>query len=1645
MRGDGKNYFRIRLLAILLMVSMFSGVIGSYIRASEDEEVETVAMADDEMDITDMEQPDETTPPELQETEEVETPDETVPPEVENSEEIETPDEAEHPEEIEMPDGAEYPDEVENPDEIENPDEVESPDEVETPGTKTPEETEIPDETEESGEITEQKKAEKEKVPAIVQAFLDAVGKVPADINADNYEKAGELINAALDAYESVVNAGLENYDGVAETLKILETACAALESVRENELDGEKAMTFASGYVPVTNVTINPNMKPTGATADGKVRQSGEHLTMKIGQRASFLLGAPNMTLACPRCGYVFAVYNPSDYCNISLIDNSGQNIVGNPTYAAGTNDGERVFDTVFEALRPGTSSDVRVCYHANFGIVFTNGASQITVACDRCGGATTIRKNTTWYRYNDVFGITVNADYAINYDTQGGSPVPSTGKSVPASETVLNITEAIPVKTGYTFKGWATSADSTNAVYKGGDSITLKLGIDEGNGREDDPVRKTLYAVWEPTKSYTVIYTDGAPGIVFSDEGYEDLKEGDATPEFTGTTEREGFTFMGWAPAVNPIVSGDDANENGEIIYTATWEKEEKPDDKHKLISITKVRLTEIPEGLSIPAGVTINMDHPVRLGTDETAVLLYRITVVGEEGAAYQVNDENADYVGGDHLSGKIPVSGKAEIYVIKSFSQSDIDSGNLTNKATLTGNDKDTIGPEPGNGEDSSDVPVDKTHKLTGITKVRLTEIPAGVTIPANVAVNKENPVKLGTGESATLLYRITVTGEAGAAYIVNDRVNGKTATHVGGAPMEGTISESGKAEIYVIMSFSQSEIENGKLTNTATVTGNGDNTTNPEPGKEEGGSETPSNKTYHVNINFKTDEGEEIKAPVQDTYDEDDEYNYPVTGKPNIRSMFSTLMQRDGSAIPWFIMTEDGKTYVIDTVLTSQEDLAKIESGTITEDITVDIYYALDMIGANPDGSGSDGIPDKYQAVVTYRAVNGTVVGANAEGERKVVVALKDTNGSYAKAENGGKAVLMESQIPETTPNKGFGPEGAWEPEKPVPGTEIVANITFVITYDPSYTVTYTDGVAGEEVFADQVTSGLKAGDDTPAFAGTPDRKGYTFNGWAPAVAEKVNKDAVYTAQWTKDEMPEEPTYTVTYTDGVLDEEVFKDQITSGLKAGDDTPAFAGTPVREGYTFNGWAPAVAEKVSKDAVYTAQWTKDEIPEEPTYTVTYTDGVLDEEVFKDQITSGLKAGDDTPAFAGTPVREGYTFNGWAPAVAEKVSKDAVYTAQWTKNEIPEEPTYTVIYTDGVLDEEVFKDQITSGLKAGENTPAFAGTPAREGYTFNGWAPAVAEKVSKDAVYTAQWTKNEIPEEPNYTVIYTDGVEGEEVFADQIITGLKAGDNTPAFIGTLVREGYTFKGWAPGIAEKVSGNVVYTAQWAKNSNPTGPILPTGQTRPTTPTQPAQPTESIPAKPAKTTPAQPSTSAQETGTTPAQTQAAAPTPRAAGQTAATPALADVSPEVEVEDDAVPLAQTILNDTDEEETEEPAEPEIEEIKDELVPLAGGDNGSWALLNFVLMILGVFESLMLLIGYFINIKKESEEEEKKLNKKGIVRLISIPIAIVSVVVFCLTEDITLKTAFVDKWTILMAVIAIVQTVVVALSRKKETED
>lgn len=85
---------------------------------------------------------------------------------------------------------------------------------------------------------------------------------------------------------------------------------------------------------------------------------------------------------------------------------------------------------------------------------------------------------------------------------------------------------------------------------------------------------------------------------------------------------------------------------------------------------------------------------------------------------------------------------------------------------------------------------------------------------------------------------------------------------------------------------------------------------------------------------------------------------------------------------------------------------------------------------------------------------------------------------------------------------------------------------------------------------------------------------------------------------------------------------------------------------------------------------------------------------------------------------------------------------------------------------------------------------------------------------------------------EETKYTVRYTDGVDEEVIFADQVYGNLLSGVDTPAFKGTPKREGYVFKGWKPAVAEKVTGDVTYVAVWEKAKDNNGDTKP-GDTKP--------------------------------------------------------------------------------------------------------------------------------------------------------------------------------------------------------------------
>ena len=197
----------------------------------------------------------------------------------------------------------------------------------------------------------------------------------------------------------------------------------------------------------------------------------------------------------------------------------------------------------------------------------------------------------------------------------------------------------------------------------------------------------------------------------------------------------------------------------------------------------------------------------------------------------------------------------------------------------------------------------------------------------------------------------------------------------------------------------------------------------------------------------------------------------------------------------------------------------------------------------------------------------------------------LTVNAKDYVAKYNAEENVGPHTLddRDSKTIELT----------WNGEK---WTAAETSVTFNVKCE-LLTVTYTDGVKGEEVFADVVYKDIPYGTGTPAF-GTkdPTRKGYKFVGWEPEVAETVTKNVTYTAKWEK-------LYTVTYTDGAKGK-AFKDQVYSDLEAGTDTPKFDGKPTRKGYTFTGWSPKVTDTVTKDVTYVAQWKsvkngKDNIP--------------------------------------------------------------------------------------------------------------------------------------------------------------------------------------------------------------------------------------------------------------------------------------------------------------------------------------------------------------------------------------------------------------------------------------------------------------
>ena len=155
---------------------------------------------------------------------------------------------------------------------------------------------------------------------------------------------------------------------------------------------------------------------------------------------------------------------------------------------------------------------------------------------------------------------------------------------------------------------------------------------------------------------------------------------------------------------------------------------------------------------------------------------------------------------------------------------------------------------------------------------------------------------------------------------------------------------------------------------------------------------------------------------------------------------------------------------------------------------------------------------------------------------------------------------------------------------------------------------------------------------------------------------------------------------------------------------------------------------------------------------------------------------------------------------------------------------------------------------------------------------------------------------------------------------------------------------------------------------------------------------------------------------------------------------------------------SVPQVITPVETVEKEETPK-AEPKEEKVEEEYTPKASPQY-YWALINLICAIVTVLFGLLLLISKRHKDEDDEEEddetkqqattnedeEQEQEKKRGLfTRVLAVLIAIVSVVFFLVTEDMSLAWTWTDQWTIWMVVIGLVQIVVFFVGRKWKNVD
>ena len=429
--------------------------------------------------------------------------------------------------------------------------------------------------------------------------------------------------------------------------------------------------------------------------------------------------------------------------------------------------------------------------------------------------------------------------------------------------------------------------------------------------------------------------------------------------------------------------------------------------------------------------------------------------------------------------------------------------------------------------------------------------------------------------------------------------------------------------------------------------------------------------------------------------------------------------------------------------------------------------------------------------------------------------------------------DGGTAISPITQDYNTVISKPADPTkdgsvfAGWDKE--IPSNMPAENMTIKALWNKLYTITFdTDG--GSEITSITAVSGTEITKPSD-----PTKKGHSFAGWKPSIpATMPEQDLVCKAEWNVNkykvtfklpngtiisekeldygsviEVPiiTEPSFkgwtpvpdsTVPDHDVVYEATFDKNTITFDTDGGGPVPeAIFETydtditdrtknikdPTKEGYTFIKWDPAIPSKMpAENLTIKALWQINQ------YTITFdTDGGTP----VNPITQDYQSTIATPTIL--PIKVGYTFMGWNPALPEKMPLNGFSTkALWQINQ------YTLTFdTDGGT----AIDPITQNYNTAITKPS---DPTRTGYDFNGWSQEIPSTMpAENMTIKAQWQIKQ------YTITFdTDG----GTVIDPITQDYNTEINKPS---DPTKTGYEFVGWDNIPSTMPANNVTVKALW--------------------------------------------------------------------------------------------------------------------------------------------------------------------------------------------------------------------------------------